>query len=124
MLNILFKFKKCKHINLPANIQEGYCPDCGEYIKNNWYIIRCKHCKIKRKAQLIGENILPSSHFCPNCGGLLFEIEKLNKIDFININFAVLKKEIISTYTNPCPTTTWVETPSEYSLKLISQKIN
>lgn len=104
-----FRKNRCKHLKVPANIEAGYCPDCGEYIENRWYLVRCKHCKIKRKAHLTSGNVLPDTQFCPNCGGILYEIEKLEKINFIDINFAVLKKEIVEIVKKIAPITTWVE---------------
>ena len=121
MFNFIFGKKKCKHYKVPANVEQGYCPDCGEYIKNNWYLVRCKHCKIKRKAHLVGENVVPDSHFCPNCGGILYEVEKLERINFIDINFAVLKKEVIETVKSFVSTTTWVEEASDNAQKLIGK---
>ena len=121
MFNIIFGRKKCNHDKIPANIEQGYCPDCGELIENQWYLVRCKHCKIKRKAYIAGENILPESHFCPNCGGILYEVEKLKKINFIDINFAVLKKEVIKTQKHYAPSTNWVEQTSDNTQKLLGK---
>jgi len=120
----MFNFfkKKCKHNNLPANIKAGYCPDCGEYVENHWYIVRCKHCNIKRKAHLINDNIIPETHFCPNCGGILYTVEKLDKINFIDVNFAVLKKEIVEIKQKYASTVTWVEETTENIQKLIGSK--
>ena len=109
MIFNLFGKQKCHHYKVPVTAESGYCPDCGEYIENHWYLVRCKHCRIKRKAHLVGENIVPDTHFCPNCGGLLYETEKLNSINFIDINFAVLKKEIVQVTKKFASATTWVE---------------
>ena len=94
MLNFWFK-SQCTHNKIPATVESGYCPDCGEYVENHWYLVRCKHCRIKRKAHLVAGNPVPETHFCPNCGGILYEVERLKKINFIDINFAVLKKEVV-----------------------------
>ena len=39
-----------------------------------------------------GDSIIPAEKFCHNCGGSDFYLEKLSKIDFVNINYAVLIK--------------------------------
>ena len=123
MIFNLFGKQKCHHYKVPVTAEAGYCPDCGEYIENHWYLVRCKHCKIKRKAHLVGENVVPDTHFCPNCGGLLYEIEKLNSINFIDINFAVLKKEIVKVVKKFASATTWVEEEEkDTSQKLIETK--
>ena len=121
MLNLIFGKKKCKHNRVSSNSESGYCPDCGEYVENKWYLVRCKHCRIKRQAHLVGRNIVPDSHFCPNCGGILYEVEKLNKINFIDINFAVLKKEVVENVKRFAPATTWVEETQDASQKLIGK---
>ena len=121
MFDLIFGKKKCRHNRVPPNAERGYCPDCGEYVENHWYLVRCKHCRIKRQAHLVGENVVPDSRFCPNCGGFLYEVEKLEKINFIDINFAVLKKEVVETVKHFASATTWVEETCDTSQKLIGK---
>ncbi|MBQ7450755.1 hypothetical protein IJS77_04995 [bacterium] len=119
MILDLFLKKKCSHSKVPPQVEAGYCPDCGEYVENHWFLVRCKHCKIKRKSHLLGENVVPDTKFCPNCGGFLYEVEKLEKINFIDINFAALKREVVKIVKKFAPATTWVE-EEETTQKLIS----
>ena len=127
ILKILLGLKKCNHSKVRADVESGYCPDCGEYVENRWYLVRCKHCKIKRKAHIVAGNVAPDTRFCPNCGGILYEVEKLDKINFIDINFAVLKKEVVHTaHSMPDLTIVWVEedkTSSEAQQKLIEANL-
>ena len=51
----------------------------------------------------------------------LYEVEKLERINFIDINFAVLKKEVIETIKRFASTTTWVEEASDNAQKLIGK---
>lgn len=96
-LSNLFNFKKeCQHKKISPNIQEGYCPDCGKLIKNEWYITRCSCCGIKLKTNICNNEIVPQDKYCINCGSNEYKIEKLDKISFININYAVLRKVIIN----------------------------
>ena len=37
---------------------------------------------------------MPETKFCPNCGSEHYHIEQVKNINFIDINFAVLVKEI------------------------------
>ena len=37
---------------------------------------------------------MPETRFCPNCGSEHFHIEQVKSINFIDINFAVLVKEV------------------------------
>lgn len=92
-LTNLFNFKKvCLHEHITPDMESGYCPDCGKLIKNEWYITRCACCGIKLKTVSIKGEIQPQYHYCTNCGGQEFIVEKLDKINFIDINFAVLEK--------------------------------
>ena len=92
-LYALYREKNCAHPNICAATDYGYCPDCGEFIQNKWYFCRCSCCNIKRKSILKFNNIIPETKYCPNCGFRDFLVEELHNVNFININFAVLKKE-------------------------------
>ena len=121
----LFKKPICNHSKVPPNAEASYCPDCGEYIENRWYLVRCKHCKIKRKAHSVGDTVAPDTRFCPNCGGFLYEVERLEKINFIDVNFAVLKREVVNVMKKFASATTWVEevnNTAEAMQKLIGVK--
>ncbi len=37
---------------------------------------------------------MPETKFCPNCGAEHFHVELVHSINFIDINFAVLVKEV------------------------------
>jgi len=87
--------KKCSHPKITPDMEMGYCPDCGKLIKNEWYITRCASCGVKIKAMVKNGEVVPQNHYCGNCGRDTYKVEKLEKINFIDINFAVLiKKEI------------------------------
>lgn len=90
-------FKKntqCVHNRVSPEIEAQYCPDCGKYVENKWYMTRCGCCNIKRKTLVKGNKIQPYTKFCPNCGASQFYLELIPSINFIDINFAVLVKEI------------------------------
>lgn len=93
---VLNKFqKKCTHEHALIDANEGYCPDCGKYLKKYFYIVRCKHCEIKREAKMKNGLILPSTNFCPNCGGNEFYIERLEKINITDVRYVICKKEVL-----------------------------
>ena len=83
---------KCTHDKIRPDIEQGYCPDCGKLIKNDWYITRCSCCGVKMKAMVKNGQIVPQEHYCSNCGGQDFSVEKVERINFIDINFAALLK--------------------------------
>lgn len=118
----LFNLKKsCKHELVTPDIEAGYCPDCGKYIQNEWYITRCTCCGVKLKTMFIKGEIKPQNHYCSNCGSDEFTIEKLSKINFIDVNYAVLvKKEIESGIKTVRTTQCWEEKTSERP-KLLTQ---
>ncbi len=91
---MLYRERNCIHPNIFAGADCGYCPDCGEFINNKWYLCRCACCNVKRKGIIKFDKIIPDTKFCSNCGCSEFVLEELPEINFINIYFAVLKKEV------------------------------
>ena len=89
------KSRQCKHENFPPEKESGYCPDCGELIENQWFIVRCACCGVKHKAVLKNGEIISAEKFCHNCGSKSFVAEKVDKINFIDISYAVLVKTVI-----------------------------
>ena len=87
---------QCKHDKFSADRDIGYCPDCGELIENQWYILRCQCCGVKHRAICKQGKIIPADKFCENCGSKEFVAERIDKINFIDINYAVLVKTVIS----------------------------
>ncbi len=121
-ISSLFNFKKsCRHDKITPDMENGYCPDCGKFIQNNWYITRCSCCGVKLKTYERNGEIRPQNHYCTNCGSEEFVIEKLPKINFIDINFAVLvKTEIESNEKVAFTTRCWQEKTPEQP-KLLAQ---
>ena len=106
----LFRLKrKCSHEKVAQNLESSYCPDCGKLIKNEWYIARCACCGIKLVAKKDGENVMPINHYCSNCGSEDYQIEKLDQINFINVNYAVLLKKEVEINNNNFTTQCWEE---------------
>ena len=88
------KNKNCSHHHVAPDVDFAYCPDCGELIENQWYLLRCSCCGVKLKGIIKNGEIMPEKHFCHNCGTKEFVIERINKINFIDINYAVLVKAV------------------------------
>ena len=87
--------KECEHSKVPLDEEYYYCPDCGELIENQWYLVRCASCGLKEIATVKNGEIVPVDNFCHNCGGRDYTVERLEKIDCININYAVLIKAVV-----------------------------
>ena len=104
---------KCTHERITPDVEQAYCPDCGKLIKNEWYITRCSCCGVKMKAMVKNGQIVPQNHFCSNCGGHEFSVEKLDQINFIDINFAALIKREIEEIPQPSTTRCWQEKTTE-----------
>ena len=122
-MNLMEFFKtECKHEHVPADRDFGYCPDCGELIENQWFIVRCACCGVKHKAIYKNGKVVPLEKFCDNCGSREFVVERIDKINFIDINYAVLVKTVISNDLQPF-TQTWVDIKetSNYRPKLLQQ---
>ena len=110
---------KCPHDKVRPDVEQGYCPDCGKLIKNEWYITRCSCCGIKMRAMVNNGNIVPQEHFCANCGGEEFSVEKVEKINFIDINFAALVKKEVEEESFCNTTRCWQERTSEQPKLLV-----
>ena len=105
-LTNLFNFKKtCQHDKITPDMDFGYCPDCGKLIKNEWYITRCACCGVKLRTIINGKDVVPQNHYCTNCGQSEYTVEQLEKINFIDINFAVLKRNVVEENLNKTTST-------------------
>ena len=102
------KKNKCKHDKFSPDKDIGYCPDCGELIENQWFILRCACCGVKVKAMIRNGTIVPVEKHCTNCGMAEFNVEKLEKVNFINVNYAVLMKKTVKSE-NFSFTQSWVD---------------
>ena len=97
-LDLIFRLipsSECQHDKVSPTTEGEYCPDCGRYVVNEWYITRCKCCGVKLQSVKKGSEITPSENFCHNCGGSDYFVEKLSQIDFVNIPYAVLVKRAL-----------------------------
>ena len=120
-----FKFKTCTHPNVETNKVLSYCPDCGKLIHINWYIIKCKCCGKKRVGILRGNKVIPLARFCTNCGTEEYIVEKIENLNYFNMNYAIAKKEEEITRLEHNYTETWVdESEIIESLHLLPQFLN
>lgn len=116
VVSFLKSRRKCCHTHALLNGNEGYCPDCGQYLKKYYYVLRCKCCHHKREASraVFGEynEIVPISKFCPQCGGEEFYIEKYETLNLVDISYAIEVKEVYDpAWTDVSSTKVWVEVP-------------
>ena len=61
---------------------------------------------------------MPETKFCPNCGSEHYHIEQVKNINFIDINFAVLIKEINEEKSRN-RTQSWLERGNNEPIKLL-----
>ena len=66
---------------------------------------------------------MPETKFCPNCGCEHFYIEPVKNINFIDINFAVLVKEVNEekSYNR---TQSWLERENNEPIKLLGLNLS
>lgn len=95
ILELFRKNRVCTHDRVKPDAELSYCPDCGELIQNQWFLTRCACCGVKLKATIKNGEIIPENHFCRNCGAREFVVERVKKINFIDIDYAVLVKTVI-----------------------------
>lgn len=106
------KNRTCTHSKVSPDVDFAYCPDCGELIENQWYIVRCACCGVKLRGFIKNGEIIPEENFCHNCGNKNYIVERLDKINFIDINYAVLVKAVTnSNYQNF--TQSWVDSKTQ-----------
>ena len=86
-------------------------------VENQWYLVRCACCGMKEVATVRNGEVVPLENFCHNCGSKGYVVERLEKLDCININYATLVREIvkneISEYTQ-----SWLDVSQTYNGKL------
>ena len=96
LLKTFFNFSRaCQHDKILPNLESAYCPDCGRLVRNEWYIVKCACCGMKLKARRHNGEIIPHFHYCTNCGASEYVVEKLDQVNFLNVNYAVLIKNVI-----------------------------
>lgn len=121
ILDLFRKNMECSHSHVKADVDFAYCPDCGELIENQWYLVRCACCGVKLRGMIKNGEVVPEKHFCHNCGTREFVVERINKINFIDINYAVLVKAVVPNHEFNY-TQSWVDTKtSYYKPKLLKQ---
>lgn len=118
----LFNFNRiCNHPHVSPEADFAYCPDCGELIENQWYLVRCACCGIKLRGMLKNGEIVPERHFCHNCGTKDYVVERIDKINFVDISYAVLIKSVVQNEDIDI-TQSWVDFKTQnYKPKLIGQ---
>ncbi len=94
LLDFLKNKRACNHSRVPLEAEEAYCPDCGALVRNKWYLVRCACCDIKRSAHSHYNDIVPDTKFCHNCGSTEYYVEEIEKLNFIDVHYAVFKQEI------------------------------
>lgn len=110
----------CPHTNITPDMKGGYCTDCGKYVENQWFITRCNCCGIKHQTIFTKGKIKPETRYCKNCGSNSYSVERLDKINIVDINYAIIIKQIINNERRSF-IQTWVE--REFTpIKLIEQK--
>lgn len=113
----------CRHEKVRIESNGAYCPDCGQYVVIKWYLVRCSCCGVKRVAYLdLNDNVKPVEKFCPNCGEVHTYVEEIQKINFVDINFAVHKKEVVEQHVCAAQTQFWTEPNDTNEQSLIGLK--
>lgn len=121
ILKFFKKNRECMHSKIRPDADFAYCPDCGELIENRWFLTRCACCGVKLRAIIKNGEVVPEEHFCHNCGSKEFVIEKLEKISFIDIDYAVLVKAVVKNFAEE-KVQSWVDIKStNYNPELLPQ---
>ena len=125
LIKLLKKHNKCTHKNALLHSEQGYCPDCGQYLVKSYYLLRCSCCGVKREAKVVFGEILPKDNFCTNCGCEDYYIEKIDKINFIDANYAIYLKEPVFNENKNLNYSTfvWSENANKIAMDNVEDKI-
>ena len=74
-----------------------------------------------QKTIILKEKISTTTKFCRNCGNNSFIVEKINKINFIDINYAIVIKTIFNNK-KASFTQSWVDATGNYPPRLLTDK--
>ena len=122
IMEYLKRNRVCHHDKVTPEVDFAYCPDCGELIENQWFIMRCACCGVKVKAMIKNGEIVAEEKFCHNCGSSIYTIDKIDNINFIDVNYAVLVKKVV-THERPDITQSWVDsTQKANEIRLLLQQ--
>ena len=121
LTNLFNLKKKCLHEKISPDLDFGYCPDCGELIRNDWFITRCSCCGVKLRTIIKNGEIKPQSQYCSNCGSQEYSVEKVDKINFIDIHYAVLQKNEVKDVERRVSTTQCWQEKNNVQPKLLVQ---
>ena len=99
-------------------MKAAYCPDCGDYVENHWYISRCECCGLKQKSFVRYGKLVTDARFCKNCGSNSFAFEELDDLDIVSVNYAVSLKHVIATKRKSVMQI-WMEQNSYTPIKLL-----
>lgn len=119
IIKLLNSLKECTHEKVSVNTESAYCPDCGAYVENKWYLARCSCCNIKRVSYLHLNKIQPESRYCPNCGCEKYYLEEISNINFIDVNFAVVKKVAKGNFEENSISQIWVNEKENSPLRFL-----
>ena len=121
IVNLFKNINECKHEKISYDRDCAYCSDCGAYVEIKWYLCRCSCCNVKRQSYLNFNNFVrPMQRYCPNCGSKEYYIEEKENINFIDINFAVMRKEMPDHYIHSVRSQIWVDNKENEPQKLLS----
>ena len=110
--------RTCSHSRVRPDVEFAYCPDCGELVENQWFIVRCACCGVKLPGIIKNGEIIPEKKYCHNCGNHNFVIEKIDKINFIDIRYAVLIKAVVNSNIKAY-TQSWTDVSAPYGKRYI-----
>ena len=124
IFDLFLRKSTCAHTHALVNTNEGYCPECGAYVKKYFYIVRCSCCEVKREAKIYFGDVLPKEKFCTNCGSKEYYVQKLDTISFIDIPYAVHTKETVDVnFSSHENTQVWVDEKNEQATRLLTNQI-
>ncbi|MEW5819461.1 MAG: hypothetical protein AB1782_04665, partial [Cyanobacteriota bacterium] len=129
ILSYLFPQQNCKHLKVnPFSPYDNFCPDCGERVLAQWYILKCENCLKKRNGYYIFNEYIPHEKFCKRCGHSNFYVEIKDDIQVYDFAYAsykfIITKELNSLNKIKSRTQVWIEPNNDKVNNKITPQIN
>ena len=111
---LLFRVLQCQHKRAQAVVGKTYCPDCGQGVVYEWWLLRCTGCQRYRKASWVVGMPWLEQYFCIECGHHACRIERYTEPPLYHLDHVLI-------YSKTVPQALWVtKTESHLAEKAIS----
>lgn len=88
---VLSRLNGCFHYAAQPVVGKTYCPDCGQGIVYEWWLLRCSGCSHYRKARWVLGKLYLLQRFCVDCGHQGYLLERYTEPPIYHLDFVLLR---------------------------------